>query len=83
MKATFTRKSDGTCDIKFAGLTQGKALALAHALEARAVAGSAVTEDLMIAFRNAVMFEKRRILLDSDQQLFEALQPSDKIGDEE
>lgn len=74
MKATFKRNSDGTCDIKFAKLTHGKALAIAHALEARAVGGSVVTDDVRIALRNAVQQDTSFLKhADLDQQLFEAL----------
>jgi len=76
MKAKFTRLdgTTGACRLELDKLTQGEALAIAHALEARFAAGSAVSEDLMIAFRHALRedssFETQQ---DNDQQLYEAL----------
>lgn len=72
MKVQFTRKSDGSCDIKLIGLTQGKSLALCTSLAEQADR-SIVTHDIVLALRRAVQEHSSYEKADADQELFEAL----------
>ena len=51
--ATFKRNTDGTIDLTFHKMTQGKAVALCHAIRFYA-SQSAVCDDLRCFVRNAV-----------------------------
>lgn len=69
MKTTFKRNKAGEVSVTFQNMTQGKALALCHALDNYAMT-SPVCEDLEISLNNAIQREGKT---DADQELFEAL----------
>lgn len=71
MKTTFKRNKAGEVSISFQNMTQGKALALCHALDAYAMT-SPVCEDLEISLKNAVQQAGKT---DADQELLISLTP--------
>jgi hypothetical protein len=68
MKTTFKRNKNGEVSISFQNMTQGKALALCHALHTYAIM-SPVCDDLEISLNHAIQEAGKT---DEDQELFEA-----------
>jgi hypothetical protein len=66
MKTTFKRNKAGEVSISFQNMTQGKALALCHALDTYAMT-SPVCEDLETSLNLAIQRDGKT---DEDQELF-------------
>jgi hypothetical protein len=70
MKVKFTRHPDGSCSLNLQRLTQGKMLALVHAIsEYRSI----VAEDVRIAIRNSVQENISSLHKELNQDIFEGL----------
>jgi hypothetical protein len=73
MKTEFKRNKDGSVNISFKSITQGKALAICFALVEHAKQ-SPVAEDLRLFLRNAIYQDSSYDYRNENQELFESLE---------